>query len=178
MYVNLFGEEMLEREEYAKVLIGLSHTRPVYDIKRKFDIEHQISFRIYNEEEYVYLSDVPGIYMIFRVKNDTPECLYVGETDRSIRNRIYRFIKELEGKSRHDEKHPGATRARLDGVKSTDNLFVRVIHKTDILSKIDPYYYHVYDSIDEDIAYIMKSRYNIKVSKKKWPTNPKSVLLG
>jgi hypothetical protein len=168
MYTTLFGEDRLSALEYAKLLIDIAYSRPVHTLKREPDTEHQISFRTYDLDngKKVTLYDKPGIYMIFRQKFDVEECLYVGVSGRSIATRLYRFIKELEGKSRKDEKHPAANKARKDGIKSTDQLYMRYILREDIIKNTDSFYHHLYSEIDEYIAHLMKSRYN-KV-KRKW----------
>jgi hypothetical protein len=162
MYTTLFGEDRLSALEYAKLLIDIAYSRPIHILQREPDIKHDISFRMYNADnnEKVPLYGRAGIYMIFRKKFDVEECLYVGVTGRSIATRLYRFIKELEGKSRKDENHPAAKKARKDGVKSTDHLYTRIIYKDDVLNHTDSFYHHLYDGIDENIAFIMKARYN------------------
>jgi hypothetical protein len=168
MYTTLFGEDRLSALEYAKLLIDIAYSRPIHNLHREPDLKHQISFRTYNADnnEKVSLHERPGIYMIFRKKFDVEECLYVGVSDSSIAYRLYRFIKELEDKSRDDESHPAAKKARKDGVKSTDKLYTRIIYKEDVFKNTDSFYHHLYNEIDEYIAFIMKARYN--KLKRKW----------
>lgn len=119
-----------------------------------------------DNNEKISLIDKPGIYMIFRQKFDVEECLYVGVSDSCIRYRLYRFLKELEEKSRKDEEHPAARKARKDGIKSTDSLHTRIIFKDDVIQNTDSFYHIWYGEIDEYIAHIMKARYN--TVKKEW----------
>lgn len=162
MFTTLFGEEKLSRLEYAKLLISLSENRPPIFLRRHLDLKHQISFGTYDlqNDKRIVVSQKPGIYTLFRRKFNSDECLYVGCTDCDIRNRIYRFIKELEGKSRKDETHPAATKARRDGIKSTDDLYARYILKEDVMKTTDPFYHTWYETIDEYMAYVLNSRYN------------------
>lgn len=162
MFTTLFGEDKLSRLEYAKLLISMSNNRPAVSLRREPDLKHQISFRTYEIENdrKITLYSKPGIYSIFRRKFDYTECLYVGCTDSSISYRLYRFIKELEDKSRKDEDHPAAKKARKDGVKSTDDLFARYILKEDIINTTDPFYHQWYETIDEYMAYLLEARYN------------------
>ena len=162
MFTTLFGEDKLSKLEYAKLLISLSNNRSAVSLRREPDLVHEISFRTYDtsNDKKITLNCKPGIYAIFRRKFNDVECLYVGCSDCSISYRLYRFIKELEGKSRKDEDHPAAKKARKDGVKSTDDLFARYILKEDIIRSTDPFYHQWYDDIDEYMAYLLDARYN------------------
>jgi hypothetical protein len=162
VFTTLFGEDKLSKHEYAKLLISIAFSRAPILLRREPDLHHEISFRLYNIEndDKVHLYDVPGIYIISRMKFDQEEFLYCGSTGRSISTRLYRWIKELEGKSRKDETHPAARKARRDGVKSTDNLLARYITKAEVQSITDMFYHQWFDEIDEFVAYILNARYN------------------
>lgn len=109
----------------------------------------------------------PGIYCFYQSKK---ECLYVGQTDYSIYNRIYRFMKELLDRSRSDESHSAARKARLDGI-SSDEIYMKYMSKYDIKNLMDCANINVsLDDIDEYIAYTLKSRYNVRV--KPWLIRP------
>jgi hypothetical protein len=95
--------------------------------------------------------------------------VYVGESKWSIDQRLRRFFKEAEGKSRHDESHPAAKKAREDGVYSTDMFFVKFVDY-DIMNevdRIDPNYKVAYKkvSIDKYVASILESKYNTRKAK-------------
>jgi hypothetical protein len=162
VFTTLFGEDKLSKHEYAKLLISIAFSRTPICLRREPDLRYQISFRLYNtdNDSKVHLYNVPGIYIISRLKFDEEEFLYAGSTGRSISNRLYRWTKELEGKSRKDENHPAAKKARKDGVKSTDNIVARYITKAEVESITDSFYHHWFDEMDEFIAYILNCRYN------------------
>lgn len=170
MYNSLFGQNLLDKTDCARIVIALARSNPAYELKRLFALNRQISVGVYTEDQKVSLWGRSGIYMIFRRKHEVTECLYVGATDHSVGDRLYRYMKELEDKSRPDENHPAAKKARLDGVKSTDNLYAHVVFKEDILNNLDPMYHYMYNTLDESVAEELNSRYNVKGKRRKCPT--------
>lgn len=79
------------------------------------------------------ISNVAGAYLVGKTEevwNKSPidTILWLGATDRSIHTRVYRYFKEVFGKSRHDETHSGATKHRLYyGRKSVQNCFIKFV---------------------------------------------------
>ena len=66
--------------------------------------------------------NVSGLYSIHK----DGKCLYVGKSDSSIGSRISRFVKEVQGKSRFDEKHPAGKKYRSYWGSDLSGVTVRV----------------------------------------------------
>ena len=105
-----------------------------------------------------------GLYTIYRKKNDKMECLYVGISFSSMEYRIYRFFKELSGKSRPDEDHPGARKALLDGVKVSDDFYIKIM-SLDNLPSMPENGYYVLEKLDQNIAFLLKAKYNTLIER-------------
>lgn len=159
MTPDLYGTMRLEPRDVARKAITAALNRPFYRIDATGS---WVTF--YDEHNnQVNLCNAYGLYALY--KDDV--CLYVGETFNSIYSRVYRFQKELRGLSRHDENHPGAKKARMDGLESLDGCKVKFIPHDVFMSdvdKIDPEYRQAYGhlSLDEWAAPLLKSKYNTK----------------
>jgi len=106
-----------------------------------------------------------GIYSIYHFKNNNPhKCLYVGTSKTDIHYRLYRFFKELMDMSRDDENHPAAKKARLSGIKETDDLRVMYFSWNEIPKPPEKCYF-IKEKLDEYIAFLLKSEYNTNVSR-------------
>lgn len=104
-----------------------------------------------------------GVYVIYASDdNRGRECLYVGESNWCINQRVRRFFKELTNCSHPDEEHAGARRARNGGYTSDSHSYyvkyVSMVDISDIMIGLKVYP-DLYD-IDEHIACYLKSKYN------------------
>lgn len=112
--------------------------------------EYKIPHSLYMEK---------GLYALYKENI----CLYVGKSHRSIQYRLYRFAKELLGRSRDDESHPAAKKARIDGfITADDTLLVKHVSWNEIDLLMSNEYVDMSD-IDEYVAYWTKSKYNKNV---------------
>lgn len=108
-----------------------------------------------------------GLYAIYLFEQGKPsKCLYVGTSSNNMSYRIYRFLKELLNISRHDETHPAATKARLDGITVEDDLRVMFFSWDQLPNPPgDTETECIYDEkrLDEYVAKYLKSEYNVVV---------------
>lgn len=153
MPVNLYGETYLTYRDVARKLVTMGIHKPFY--KLHLDDDNNISYTLGNEKVSL---NVPGFYVIYRKLEDKLEALYAGYSDSTISHRIYRFIKELQGRSRHDENHPAAKKARRHGVKDTDTFLIKAIPRSEV-PKFDNFYYEI-EKVDECIAHLVKAKFN------------------
>jgi hypothetical protein len=164
---TLWGEA-LNTHDIAKILVKDHLVRtPYLGMKRNFETAADISVHFYKHGERISLHNQTGVYVYYRRILNSVECLYVGYTEESYSYRAYRWIKELERKSRHDENHPAAALARDKyGVRSTDNFYMKIIPYRTILN--------VYKQnncipvgdchmIDEHIAFELNSLCNVHI---------------
>ena len=166
MSIDLFGDTFINGHEYARKVVTKSYSLPFYKIQvKKYRssgqlFENRYDIRYYNGRERVSLNE-SGLYAIYRKIGNKMEPLYNGSSDYSMSSRIYRFIKELDDASREDETHPGAKKAKRDGIKSSDELYVKVLFKRDFPSENDIRFPLV--ELDEYIAPLIKSKYNVRI---------------
>lgn len=164
MYKDVFGELHFEPIDVAQKIVSYGVSSPFYTIREEYAHGFNTNIHIYDEtNKRISLSRIPGLYAIF--SPDEKECLYVGQTGLSIGRRIYRFDKETKGKSRPDENHPAAAKARQDGIESLDGMKIKFIDTQDIIDsviKLDPNYSVCFGNVvlDPYVAKIMKSKYN------------------
>lgn len=169
MYKDLYGEIHFEPVDIAKRLIDDAATSPLFTIHEECGGSSNTEIHIYNDDnERVTFSKTRGLYAIF--SDDGKECLYVGQTGNSIQNRLYRFDKETKGKSRPDEAHPAAAKAREDGIISLNGKKVKYFPLFKIIEdvvKVDPNYINSYDEAEVDVyvAKMLKSKYNTVVKR-------------
>lgn len=161
MFRDLFGNDRYDPSDAAKVAKKLLDKEILHRIDFS-ETEKGVSTEISLHEDKVTFNK-PGIYAIYNHDG----CVYVGQTSESIIHRIYRFGKELAGKSRHDEGHPGARRARELGYTINDVFHVKAISTEDLLRKVDardPEYSGLYGHfpIDEWIASLLDSICNLR----------------
>lgn len=165
MYKDLFGDWHYEPRDVANKIVKQGLKEDFITIK---ETEKGIQFLVKNffgDKQKVSFFDMPGLYAIYKGK----KCLYVGMTNHSVYNRVYRFQKELKGKSRDDEGHPGAVKAREDGLTTLNNAKIKFIPMEYVnaiiedVCKKDPLYERYVDfPIDEYIASLVKSKYNTR----------------
>lgn len=115
------------------------------------------------------LPESDGIYVIY-YKDSFNQLVpaYAGQSDGHIRYRVYRFVKELAGKSRPDETHPGARLLRRLGImKHDDDIYVKYITKhernTVVVNALCDHLR--LENIDEHIAYISGAIANKRIKK-------------
>jgi hypothetical protein len=104
-----------------------------------------------------------GVYVIYANEdNGKRDCLYVGESNWCINQRVRRFFKELTNCSHPDEEHAGARRARSGGYTSDSHSYyvkyVSMVDIYDVMNKLK--IYSDLRDIDEHIACYLKSKYN------------------
>ena len=87
------------------------------------------------------------------------QCLYVGKTDTDLYMRINRWSRGVDGSLRPDENHAAATKARRDGIKLTDKLFIKYMLMEDVYRIVDDPSIRS-EPLDEWIAPLLKSKYN------------------
>ncbi len=104
-----------------------------------------------------------GLYVIYADNdNGKRDCLYVGESDWCVNQRIRRFFKELAHCSHPDEEHAGARRAMQGGYTcDSHSYYVKHISWHEIYEiekkfNINP----GWSDLDEYIAHHLKSKYN------------------
>jgi len=164
MYKDVYGDMHFEPIDVAHKIVISSISSPFYIIREEYVNGLNTHIHIYdNKDKRISLSMRPGLYAIYTI--DERECLYVGQTGYSIHQRIYRFDKETKGKSRHDETHPAATKARQDGIECLDGMKIKFMDTYDIIQsviKLDPNYEHAFGDVELDVyvAKILKSKYN------------------
>ena len=167
MIDTLFGP-VPDTRDLARKIISKGMNAPFYRIRWQMTPKG-ISFDVWHEDTLECdlakaILKGSGIYSIYRKKNNDMECLYVGMSFSSMEYRIYRFFKELSGKSRPDEDHPGARKALLDGVKVSDDFYIKIMSLDDVPSMPENGYY-VLEKLDESIAFLLKAKYNTYVQK-------------
>lgn len=165
MINTLYGMKN-DHRDIAKKIIRETLDEPFVKLNRVFDEYFfyknlLLSFEDLNGNK-VSLGH-PGLYVIYRKVGYKLECLYVGQTGYSIHNRIRRFIQALEGTLRDDESHPGGEKAKEDGVKSTDELYVKTFSLNDIRNLDEDFYDTFgYEKLDEYLAVFLRSKYNTR----------------
>lgn len=152
--------ELSKRKYYAKKIVKYGMNRPFYRL-----ISHEtfagVSTKFIYGNECAKLYDVPGYYTIYRKFRVKLECLYVGKTDQSLYGRINRWAKGVNGSLRPDENHSAATKARRDGVRLSDELFIKYITMDEADLLVDDIDIRC-EPLDEWIAPLLKSKYNYK----------------
>jgi len=165
MYKDLFDDWHYEPRDIANKIVLAAIKEDFITIK---ETDKGVTFfekNFFGTHQQVSFFDTPGLYAIYKGK----KCLYVGMTNYSVYNRIYRFQKELKGKSRGDENHPAAAKARKDGLKTLHNTKMKFFPMESVnkiisdVCKKDPSY-KIYSKfpIDEWIASLLKSKYNTR----------------
>jgi hypothetical protein len=152
MAQTLFGDEYTSPYEIARKIVTKGYSEPFYKIRSS--IIDGVSVSFHDEADRKVNLNRSGLYAIYRQNQEDLECLYVGKSDTNISYRVYRFIKELCRKSRKDESHSGGKKARMKGVRLTDNLLVKVVSIDHLNSK----YQNL--PLDEYAAVLLKSRFN------------------
>jgi hypothetical protein len=155
MPVDLYGESYMSYRDVARKLVTLGVSKPFYQMH--IDADNNISYSIVGNNQKVSLNH-PGIYVIYRKLDNRLEALYSGHSNNSISHRIYRFIKELQDRSRDDEDHYAAKKARHHGVTSNDTFMIKVLHRNEIPT-FDNFRYDM-NRVDECIATLLKTRFN------------------
>lgn len=153
MTINLYGEKILSYRDVARKIVTLGVHKPFYQVH--IDDTNMITYTVGNEKAGL---NFPGFYVIYRKVDNKLEALYTGYSDSAINARVYRFIKELQDRSRPDESHYAAKKARYHGIKSTDMFLIKALPKSDI-PKFDNFHYDM-TKVDECIAHLLKSRFN------------------
>jgi hypothetical protein len=162
MAIDLYGESYVSNWDYARKIVTLCYSKPFYRIHSHVTSDKECSIW-FSEENFGYIQpksseiDCPGLYTVYERTVDSLSCLYTGSSKSSMRHRVYRYVKELHGVSRHDEGHSGARKARLAGV-SPNNLLVKFFPKSEF-PKVKNLVVN-YETLDETCAILLKSRFN------------------
>jgi hypothetical protein len=158
---DLYGESYVSNWDYARKIVTLGMKLPFYKVS-SFLTPNGCSIDFFSEN-FGGLQPAPnevataGLYAIYEKTPDKIECLYVGESRSSMRDRVYRFVKELHGVSRYDETHPGGRKARKACVDPGD-IYVKFFPRSSF-PKIDDLRIE-YGTLDETCAILLKSRFN------------------
>lgn len=155
MPTDLYGDAYMSYRDVARKLVTLGIRKPFYQMH--IDADNIISYSVAGNNQKVSLNHA-GIYVIYRKLDNKLEALYTGHSNNSIAQRIYRFIKELQDRSRDDEDHYAAKKARQHGVKSTDTFMIKVLHRDEIPT-FENFKYDM-NRVDECVAALLKTRYN------------------
>lgn len=162
MATDLYGDTYIDNWDYARKIVTYGIQRPFYQVSSFVTPNKGCSIAFF-EEGFHFLQpesgeiDCPGLYAIYeRTKNDL-SCLYTGTSNYSMRQRVYRFIKELHGVSRHDEDHPGGKKARRAGI-DPKNVYVKFFPRREF-PKVQNLVVD-FETLDETIAILLKSRFN------------------
>lgn len=163
MATDLYGGSYVDSWDYARKIITLGAKLPFYKLVSE-DTENGVSLELYIDEFGYFRKnmsdlDVPGFYVIYEKTPNSQTCLYVGSSLSSVSYRIYRYAKELRDKSRKDENHPGAAKARRAGI-SPDNIYIKYIPMSD-LPVVQSDFIDL-ETLDETLAIMLKSRFNTK----------------
>lgn len=165
MNKNLFGETYESLPEYAKRLVTKAYAQPYYKIAINYitfrpntGLGYDIVYADTMDKVNFSLNNVSGIYGLWAGKPLRNNCMYVGGST-NIHNRIYRFMKELCGVSRKDEFHPGAEKARRDGIDPHD-IYLKFLLKENFPVLVNNYQPDIEIFIDEYVAPIVNSTYN------------------
>ena len=159
MAIDLYGDIYIDNWDYARKIVTLGYSRPFYHINSFVTPNRECSIS-FLEEGFTFLQpkyseiDCSGLYAIYEKTANDMSCLYTGASDYSMRQRVYRFVKELHGVSRHDENHPGAKKARRAGV-NPNNLLVKFFPKSEF-PKVENLVVE-YETLDETIAIMLRT---------------------
>jgi hypothetical protein len=157
LYIS--GEKRLLVNEIVK--LGLNKFFYSVDLdKGNFGLRDSLSMRI---ESRCIPVKAKGLYAIYGIDGNSQEnCLYVGESNWCVNQRIRRFFKELTYCSHPDEEHAGARRAREAGYTIESHTYkvkyVSWFEIDDIQKKLNNT--ADYHDLDEYIAHHLKSKYN------------------
>lgn len=163
MATDLYGKTYIDNWDYARKIVTLGTKLPFFYIRSYVnDIGCSMSFHI-DEKTFDEVSgkefDCPGLYAIFEKKNGKFSCLYSGRSDNSMRQRVYRFMKELHGVSRDDENHPAGKKARRANI-NPKNLYVKFFDQSNfpVMENLRVQYSY----LDETVAVLLKARFNVR----------------
>lgn len=152
-------DHLKKRLKYAKKIIKYGLADSFYKLESYQTPEGVSTSYKLRKNSYVKLYKTPGYYTIYRRVNGKLECLYVGKSDQDMHQRINRWAKGIAGKLRHDEGHSAATKARRDGVKLSDELYIKFITMWEVNKIVDDEIIRQ-EPLDEWIAPLLKSKYN------------------
>ena len=164
MAIDLYGDIYIDNWDYARKIVTLGYSKPFYRINSFVTPNRECSIS-FHEEDFNFIQpkyseiDCPGLYAIYEKTINNMSCLYTGGSNYSMRQRVYRFVKELHGVSRHDENHPGAKKARRAGV-NPNNLLVKFFPKSEF-PKVENLVVD-FETLDETVAIMLKSRFNTR----------------
>ena len=150
--------DLKKRLHYAKKIVKQGLKNPFYKLVTR-ETYAGVKTELVRNKESIHLSMRPGYYTIYRQVGKKMECLYVGKSDHSIHQRVNRWAKGVAGKLRPDESHAAATKARRDGVRITDKIFVKIITMSEVNKIVDDVHIRS-EPLDEWIAPLLKSKYN------------------
>lgn len=162
MATDLYGETYIDNWDYARKIVTLGMKLPFYQVNSIITRNGGCSMALFLEGFGFYQPkfsefDTAGLYAIYEKTSTSLSCLYTGTSNSSMHRRVYRFVKELRGVSRHDEDHPGAKKARKAGV-SPDHIYAKFFPRSMFPvienGRVD------FNTLDETCAIMLKSRYN------------------
>lgn len=164
MAIDLYGDTYVDNWDYARKIVTLGTKLPFLRAISFRNDDGGCSLSFYLEDKsLIEVSgsefDCPGLYAIFEKSNGKFSCLYSGRSDNSMRQRVYRFMKELHGVSREDENHPAGKKARRANI-NPKSLYVKFFPQSNFPvmenARIQ------YSFLDETVAILLKSRFNVR----------------
>lgn len=165
MAVDLYGDTYIDNWDYARKIVTKGMNLPFYKVHSHITSRGGCSMSL-TSEHFPFLPpdsktiSTGGLYAIYEGNWNNMSCLYVGASLFSMKQRVFRFMKELHGVSRHDEDHPAARKARRDGI-NPNTIFVKFFPIQLFPSNVNMRVYDVLN-LDETCAILLKSRYNKK----------------
>lgn len=164
MAIDLYGDSYTDNWDYARKIVTLGAKLPFFRVSSFLTHDGGCSLTFYLDNNILSQVngaefDCPGLYAIFEKKDGKFSCLYTGRSDYSMRQRVYRFMKELHDLSRDDEKHPAGKKARKANI-DPNNIYVKFFSRSNfpIMENIKVQY----ASLDETVAILLKSRFNVR----------------
>jgi hypothetical protein len=164
MATDLYGDTYIDNWDYARKIVTIGINLPFYRVSSFVTPNKGCSIDFF-EEGFQFLRpeaskiDCAGLYAIYESTKSNLSCLYTGTSNYSMRQRVYRFVKELHGVSRHDEDHPGGKKARRAGIDPR-HIYVKFFPKQEF-PKVENLVVD-FETLDETCAILLKSRFNTR----------------
>jgi hypothetical protein len=155
MVTNLYGETILGLDDVCEIVNQRAMRNGIFDLNHSLDSSKQ-GFWL-NPKPHTSLHKLPGFYSIF--KDNVLE--YIGMSTCDIGNRLSRFVKEVNLKSRHDEGYAAGEKWRawhgLGNLKGCKIMFSEY-YSHEMLEN-----FYTYERIENRLIQIHKPRMNMSV---------------
>lgn len=159
MAADLYGNVYVDNWEYARKIVTKGVTMPFFKVL-SYKTTRGLAMELVQEDffdEHIE-TNAGGLYAIYEKRDNNLTCLYTGSTRRSMRTRVYRFVKELHDVSHKDENHPAAKKARRAGIDPA-HIFVKFFPRN-YFPVVNNNLIVDLDTLDETCAILLKSRFN------------------